>query len=409
MRPALRAAMTCLLLLGGAGICHAYSVLAHEAMVDEAWQGHIVPTLRQRFPRVTADQLRTARAYAYGGSLIHDLGYYPFGSRFFSDLLHYVRSGDFVETLVAEARDVNELAFALGALAHYTSDTFGHRIAVNRVVPILYPKLRAEYGTEVLYAESPARHVMVEFAFDVLQVGRGRFSSDTYTELIGFEVATPLLERAFRLTYGFELQDLFGDAELAIGTFRRASSTVIPDLTRAAWKEKQKEILAATPQLVERDIVYSMTRHEYEQAYGTRYRKPGLFARFIVFVGKIIPKVGPFRPLAFEPLTPPAAQLFLQSFDQAEQQYRAWLAESRVRRLALAARDLDTGEAVHAGANALADKTFGELLKRFDKASFAGLPVALRNSINAHYKGTTPDRRTAGRLTAMNNGVGSRF
>ena len=402
MTPALRAALTCLMLFAGAGICHGYSVLAHEAMVDEAWQGDIVPTLRQRFPRVTADQLRAARAYAYGGSLIHDLGYYPFGSRFFSDLLHYVRSGDFVGTLVFEARDVNELAFALGAMAHYASDTVGHRVAVNHAVPMMYPKVRAEHGNDVLYVDSPARHVMVEFAFDVLQVGRGRFTSDQYQELLGFEVATPLLERAFRNTYGLELTDIFGDADLAIGTFRHASSTLIPDITRAAWKEKQKEIAAATPTLVERDVVYAMTRSQYEQTFGTQYRKPGFLARVIVFVGKLVPKFGPFRPLAFEPLTPPAAKLFLQSFDQAGRQYRAWLADVRSRRLHLDARDLDTGKPPEPGANALADETFDKLLSRLEDGKFVGVPAPLRQTINEHYREGAPARKTARRLAAMN-------
>ena len=403
MRSALRAAMTCLLLLGGAGVCHGYSVLAHEAMVDEAWQGHIVPTLRQRFPRLTDDQLRAARAYAYGGSLIHDLGYYPFGSRFFSDLLHYVRSGDFVNTLVSEARDVNELAFALGAMAHYASDTVGHRVAVNHAVPMMYPKVRAEHGNEALYVDSPARHVMVEFAFDVLQAGRGRFTSDQYQELLGFEVATPLLERVFRNVYGLELTDIFGDADLAIGTFRHASSTLIPDITRAAWKEKQKEIAVATPQLVERNVVYSMTRNQYEQRFGTQYRKPGFLARVIVFIGKLMPKFGPFRPLAFQPLTPPVAKLFLQSFDQAGQQYRGWLADVRQQRLRLDARDLDTGKPTEPGTNALADETFDELLERFDHENFVGVPAPLRQAINEHYRETTPARKTARRLASMNS------
>ena len=403
MKSALCAAMTGLLLLAGTGVAHGYSVLAHEAMVDEAWERHIVPTLRQKFPRATADQLRAARAYAYGGSLIHDLGYYPFGSRFFSDLLHYVRSGDFVHTLVSEARDVNELAFALGAMAHYASDTVGHRIAVNHAVPMMYPKVRAEHGDEALYVDSPAPHVMVEFAFDVLQAGRGRFTSDQYQELLGFEVATPLLERAFRITYGLELQAIFGDADLAIGTFRHASSTLIPDITRAAWREKQKEIAAATPQLVERDVVYSMTRSEYEQRFGTHYRKPGFLARVIVFVGRLMPKFGPFRPLAFEPLTPPAARLFLQSFDHAGQQYRGWLEDVRVRRLRLDARDLDTGKPTQAGVNALADETFDELLKRLDRDKFASVPAPLRQAINEHYREGAPVRKTARRLAAMNS------
>lgn len=75
----------------------AYSVLAHEAIIDVMWDDQVAPTLKRRFPGTTEEALRKARAYAYGGSLIQDLGYYPFGSRVFSNLVHYVRSGDFVE------------------------------------------------------------------------------------------------------------------------------------------------------------------------------------------------------------------------------------------------------------------------------------------------------------------------
>src|SRR5262245_55139300 len=157
--------------------------MAHEATVDALWKDAIAPLLKQKFPRTTADDLLRARAYAYGGSLIQDLGYYPFGSRFFSNLVHYVRAGDFVETLLADARDVDEYAFALGALSHYASDITGHSIAVNHAVPIMYPKLRRKYGNEVLYANSPARHVMVEFAFDVTQMAQGAFKNDAYHDL----------------------------------------------------------------------------------------------------------------------------------------------------------------------------------------------------------------------------------
>src|SRR5262249_5397182 len=158
---------------------------------------------------------------------------------------------------------VDELAFALGALAHYASDNEAHPIAVNRALPIMYPKLRAKYGDTVLFTDSPGRHVMVEFAFDVLQVARGTFKADAYQDLIGFEVSTPLLERAFRETYGLELKDVFGDVDLAIGTYRRAASTIIPDVTRVAWREKRKEILAATPDVAEASFVYTMTTADY--------------------------------------------------------------------------------------------------------------------------------------------------
>ncbi|HZM60693.1 MAG TPA: zinc dependent phospholipase C family protein, partial [Vicinamibacterales bacterium] len=292
----------------------AYSVLAHEAMIDAAWAEQLAPMLRQRFPRVSAADVARARAYAYGGSLIQDLGYYPFGSHFFTDLVHYVRAGDFVEALIRDARDVDEYAFALGALAHYASDNAAHPLAVNRALPIVYPKLRAKFGDEVLFTESPARHVMVEFSFDVLQVARGTFKADAYQELVGFEVATPLLERAFRETYGLELDDVFGNVDLAIGTYRHAASETIPDITRVAWREKRDEILAANPSVTEREFVFTMTRGDYERDYGTSYRKPGLFARLVVAVFKVLPKFGPFRPLAFTPLSGETERMFLDSF-----------------------------------------------------------------------------------------------
>ena len=332
----------------------AYSVLAHEAMIDAAWEQEIAPLLARRFPRSTAADVRAARAYAYGGSLIQDLGYYPFGSKFFSNIVHYVRSGDFVEALVREARDVNEYAFALGALAHYTSDTLGHPLATNRAVPIIYPKLRAEHGPVVLYADSPARHVMVEFAFDVQQAARGTFKSDAYQSLIGFEVATPVLERAFRATYGLELKDVFGDIDLAIGSYRWAVSKLIPDITREAFKDDQEK-------------VFTFTRAQYEEAFGTTYRKPGLFARIVVAIFKVMPKFGPFKPLAYEPLTPETERLFVDSFRQSVARYRDSLGALRAGRLALADADLDTGKPPAPGANPLADETRAELTKKFTR------------------------------------------
>jgi hypothetical protein len=189
----------------------AYSVLAHEVAVDALWSDVIVPILKRRFPDTSPEQLRGARAFAYGGSVIQDLGYYPFGSQLFTNLVHYVRSGDFIAAMIRNARDVDEYAFAIGALAHYASDNSGHPHAVNRVVPLMYPKVRAQYGDEVLYVESRARHVMVEFAFDVSQVARGTYVSSAYRDCIGFEVAKRVLEEAFKDTYGLEIKDLFID------------------------------------------------------------------------------------------------------------------------------------------------------------------------------------------------------
>jgi hypothetical protein len=205
------------------GRLSAYSALAHEAIIDAAWDGSIAPALRARF-HPTDDELKRARAFAYGGSLIQDIGYYPFSSRFFGNLTHYVRSGDFIEALVRESSDVTEYAFALGALAHYAADNSGHPLAVNRAVPVLYPRLRARFGDVVNYAQNPAAHLKTEFGFDVVQVARGKYASGAYHDFIGFEVSKPVMERAFKDTYGLELKDVFGDLDLSIGTFGQSAT-----------------------------------------------------------------------------------------------------------------------------------------------------------------------------------------
>jgi hypothetical protein len=362
----------------------AYSVLAHESNIDATWESGIVPVLRERFPGARPEELTAARAYAYGGCVIQDLGYYPFGSHFFSDLLHYVRTGDFVVTLVREARDLNELAFALGALAHYAADSNGHPIAVNRSVPILYPKLRAKFGDRVTFADSPPRHVMVEFAFDVVQAATGRYEPDAYHTFIGFQVATPALERAFQTTYGLEMKDLF-NTDLAISTYRHAVSTLIPEMTKVAWRDKRDEIAKASPQIEQAAFVYSLSRQDYEKEFGSDYMKPRWYARLIGFVFKLLPKFGPFRPLAFKAPTPETEHLFLESLDTTRDDFRASLAASRQHALRLPNKDLDTGANTALGEYSLADSTYERLLEKLADRKFAGVPPALARNIAAYF------------------------
>jgi hypothetical protein len=375
-------------------VSSAYSVLAHEALIDDAWQ-QITPLLIRRFPRASPAAIDQARAYAYGGSLIQDLGYYPFGSRFFTNLVHYVRSGDFVAALIRDAGTLDEYAFALGALAHYASDNTAHP-TVNHVLPILYPKLRSKYGDDVLFADSPTRHVMTEFAFDVVQVARGQFKSDAYQDLIGFEVAGSLLDRAFHDTYGLHLKDVFGNVDLAIGTYRKAASEIIPDVTRVAWREKRDEILAATPDVTEEAFVYTLTRQEYEEAYGATYRKPRFLVRFVVAIFKVIPKFGPFKPLAFEPLTVDTERMFLDSFAASRARYRALLNSLRDGHVSLTDTDLDTGMRPTSGVNTLADKTYLQLRKKLQDGKLTDVPPALRRSLDEH-DAATSDFRAARR------------
>ena len=368
----------------------AYSVLTHEATIDAAWDTSIKPLLLARFPKTSAAALDDARAYAYGGCVIHDLGYYPFGSKFFSNLVHYVRSGDFVESLIKNATDVNEYAFAIGALGHYASDNNGHPIATNHVVPMMYPKVRAKFGDPVPYDEAPRQHILVEFSFDVVQVASGAYAPQAFHRFIGFQVAEPLLERAFLETYGIEMGDLFVDRSLAIGSFRYAVSKAIPEMTKVAWKKKRDEIEKLVPGVTESSFVFNLSRRDYEREFGRDYAKPRGFARVVGFLYHLVPKIGPFRALAFEVPTPEAEKLFLQSFARTKERYAQAINAVRAGRPALANTNFDLGEAVPKGGYPLEDATYNELIEKLAERKTAAIPAALRADLIKHFGRNDP-------------------
>jgi hypothetical protein len=374
----------------------AYSVLAHEAAIDVTWDAAIRPLLLRRYPGTTADALLRARSFAYGGSVIQDLGYYPFGNKFFSNLLHYVRSGDFVEALLRDAHDVDEYAFALGAMAHYANDNTGHPEAVNRAVPMAFPKLRAKYGDVVTYIEAPKQHVIVEFSFDIVQAAGGAYLPEAYRSFIGFRVATPLLQRAFHDTYGLEMTDVFGNVDRAISTYRYSVGEIIPELTRAAWRDKHDEIMKLAPTIQQTGFVFTYGKRQFERDYGVEYDKPGWFARFLGFLYRLIPKIGPLKPLSFKAPTPEAEALFAQSFRDASARFRDSLADLRDGRIDLRNTDFDTGKPSRHGEYALADDTYSELVRKFADRKFEGLPPAMRANLLAFY-GTQPKPSSSSR------------
>ena len=382
---AVRLAAMILIPLSLAHTSLAYSVLTHEAIIDSAWDDSIKPILMKRFPRSTAEQLREAHAYAYGGAIIQDMGYYPLGSKLFTDLVHYVRSGDFIEALIAESQDLNESAFALGALAHYAADNNGHAIAVNRAVPALYPKLRVRFGNKVTYVEDPTAHVKTEFGFDVVQVARGRYASEAYHDFIGFKVSKPVLERAFKRTYSLDIKDIFTNFDLAVGAYRRAVSSVIPRLTKVAWEAKKDDIAKTSPGVTRDKFIYDITREQYEKDWGKEYDKPGLFDKTLALFLRIVPKVGPFAPLGFRALTPEVERMFIESFDATLNEYRGVLARVRSGKLELPNKDFDTGQPTRAGEYKLADETYAKLLLKVAGRDFESVTPELRQNILAFY------------------------
>jgi hypothetical protein len=373
------------ILLLAAAPAQSYSVLAHEAIIDTEWDKGIRPLLQARYPNASAEALRKAHAYAYAGSIIQDMGYYPFGSHFFTNLLHYVRSGDFILNLIRDSQNLDEYAFALGALAHYAADTEGHSIAVNRAVPVEYPKLERKYGSVVTYEDDPTAHLRVEFGFDVIQVARGNYAPQAYHDFIGFQVARPLLERAFHDTYGLELNDVFKDLDLALGTYRRAVSVVVPEMTRAAWHMKKEDIQKARPGVTRRQFVYRLSRAGYRQEWDGAYKGPGPGTRVLAVFIRIVPKVGPFRPLGFKVPSAAAERLFEDSFDRTLDRYGRLLHEQGVRQLQLADLDFDTGKPTRPGEYRMADDAYAELAEKLAHKDPASIDPAVRQNVLAFF------------------------
>jgi hypothetical protein len=362
--------------------CSGYSVLTHEAIIDAAWKDSIVPVLLKRFPNVTPEQLLQAHAFAYGGAIIQDMGYYPFGNSFFSDLTHYVRSGDFVLALIEESKDLNEYAFALGALAHYSADTSGHPLATNRAVAMMYPKLAKKYGPIVTYEDKPSAHAKVEFGFDVDQVAEGNYAPKAYHDFIGFEVSEPVLERAFARTYSVDMSTIFFRVHLAIGSYRHAVSTVIPRTTKVAWHLKRREIQNSDPSETKTKFIYNISNSGYRKEWGDVYEKPGFFARLKAFISRLVPKIGPFSTLAFHPLPPDVERIYMHSFNETLDRYRALLLVQKDGRLQLPNDNLDTGGLTDPAVYRLADETYANLLGMTN-----GKPISdpLRRDILVYY------------------------
>ena len=374
----------------------AYSVLSHEEVVDMAWLPHIVPLLRARYPNLSDDDIRTAHAYAYGGSVIQDIGYYPFGSHEFSDLLHYVRTGDFVSNLIRESTNANEYAFALGALAHYCGDVVGHP-AVNRVTADENPKLRRLFGNIVTYDQNKTAHLRTEFGFDVVQVAHGRYSQQNYRDFIGFLVSKELLERAFQETYGVPVDSIMKHEDLAIGSYRRAVSGLIPKMTTVALASYKDQIQKEDPNFDQKKFLYRLRRTEYEKDFGTQYVHPGFGSRTLAFVFEILPKIGPLKVFKLKIPDSTEQDLYLKSINATVDKLNGYLTTTvkepsnpqNGTNLQLAPDlqeiDLDTGKPSRFGEYRLADLSYAKLLDKLVNNPAQPLTADMQQSLVDFY------------------------
>ena len=365
----------------------AYSVLTHEEIVDLAWRDTIRPLLKAKFPNATDAQLIEAHSYAYGGCAIQDMGYYPFGHEFFSNLTHYVRSGDFVSNLFAEAHTLNEYAFAIGALSHYVGDNIGHSEAVNPSTAIDFPKLEKKYGRIVTYDEDPHAHVRTEFGFDIDQLSKDRLAPPGYLEHVGFNVPRHLVERAFRDTYGINAHEVLGSLHPAVRSYRWAVRHFIPAFAEAEVVLHHKQFLPDTHN-AEFDIY---ERHVNETAYERHWKRafkgPGIRAHLLAAFVWIVPKVGPAALLAIKIPDAESQQWYVKSVDDTLKRYKAVLTHltNDGKSPSLPDLDLDTGNRELPGSYRLTDQTYAELLKRITAVPDRKLPPGTRENILAFY------------------------
>ncbi len=366
------------------GTVYAYSVLTHEEIIDLAWTTEIRPLLIERYPGMTEDQIKEAHAYAYGGSVIQDLGYYPFGSKEFSELTHYVRTGDFVMELLAESQNADEYAFALGALSHYVSDIDGHP-AVNEAVAIHYPKLRAKYGNSVRYAQDTSAHLKTEFGFDTLQVAKNRYAPAQYHDYIGFQVSEPLLERVFPVVYGLDLKDVLTHEDMAVGSYRFFISRLIPQMTQVALQAHKKDLMRETPDFSRKKFLYRLSRSDYQREWGKTYERPGLGTRILSTLLRFAPRIGPFKGLGFNNPTPQTEDLYIKSINTTTDDYGVMLTKLRAGKLALLDCDLDDGKITSAGEYSLADETYANLMAKLAAHNFDQTSARLRENILEFY------------------------
>jgi len=368
----------------GARPSFAFSMLAHQEIVDRAWQREIQPLLERRFPGATPDELREARSYAYGGAVVADIGYFPFGDKRFSELLHYVRSGDFAAALLRGAKDRNGYAFALGHLAHYAADSVGHPQATNRAVAELFPKLAAKHGPLVTYADSARAHLQTEFRFDVLEVARLGPSRERFHDAIGFHVHKELLEQAFRETYGLELGDVFESTDLAIGTFRFGMRAFLREVTNTAWHLYENDLKSKDPNLTLDGFLFDVSVDDFRKTWGSVYREPSYFGRVVAFFTtafRLIPGVGWFERQVFQPLPGDVIALFERALDDSSKRYAELVKVPKLPNV-----DLDTGKSTERGEYSLADEAYAEWLHQLAEKRFATTSPEIRDELLRFYR-----------------------
>jgi hypothetical protein len=406
LRPRSCAATVLLAVIFCAASSPGYSVFTHQELIDLAWNDSIRPMLLARFPGATEEQLREAHAYAYGGASIQDMGYYPFGKQFFSDLTHYVRTGDFIAWLFRNSRTIDEYAFAIGALSHYMGDSIGHSEVINPATAVEFPNLRRKFGNVVTYDESPHGHIRTEFAFDIKELGDGDFAPPAYLRYVGFMVPRKFLEQAFINTYGFDIHEVLGRARPALRSYRTSVRSIIPAFAEAEVVLHRHQFPPHPDDEAYRKFAERVARTNYERHWKHTQRGPGVKAHLLAVLVLIVPKIGSASDLAIKIPNATTEEWYLRGVNNTVDQFHVTLQKVAADfggSVRLANIDLDTGDRVKRGDYPLADRTYTQLLARITSKPDRTVPADLKRNILDYFAGLAPSNEEGQHLMAQLN------
>lgn len=376
-----KAALIILLVVFTCEVSRGFAILSHQAIIDATWDKSIKPLLIKKYPASTDSMLNQAYSYLYGGAVMPDIGYSPFGSLMFTNLVHYVRSGDFVLAVLDEATNLNEYAFGLGLLCHYQADKYGHSLGTNLAVPILFPELKHEHGDVVSYELGRTEHTRVEFGFDVIQTARGNYDLDARHKFVAFKISEEVLERAFKKTYGIELSDIFGSMTIAVETFRFFVKQLMPELTKDAWRARNSSILKLNPKAEEKSYTSKMDRKKYKEEFG----RPGLKSIFFSALIAVIPKLGPTKGLKYKEPDERVDKIFEKCFDAIIDHYSESLQDLETKKLKLDNINYDTGKKTIPGEYMHADETYYDLLLKNKKHKYKDVSKPLKEDLLRYF------------------------
>jgi len=169
---------------------------------------------------------------------------------------------------------------------------------------------------------------------------------------------------------------------------------LIPEMTRVALRTHKEDMMREEPTFAKRKFLYRLSRADYEKNWGKEYTRPGFGTRLLAVFMRYMPKIGPFKAMAFKNPTPKTEEMYFKSINTSVDQYRAFLKGLRTDSLQLSNVDLDTGKKTKAAEYTLTDDSYARLLAKLSARKFDRTSPELRANILDFYSDLSAPNET---------------